>query len=62
MIGQIIGLPPAMTLYAFIGVAVTSASVILFGQAIWDPVALLGKFQRPIGGFDRVKLRFHRNA
>ena len=47
-IGQAIGLPPAMTLYAFIGVAVTSASVVLFGQAIWDPVALLGRFQQPV--------------
>ncbi|HEX3683427.1 MAG TPA: NCS1 family nucleobase:cation symporter-1 [Bryobacteraceae bacterium] len=47
-IGQAIGLPPAMTLYAFIGVAVTSASIVLFGQAIWDPVALLGKFQQPV--------------
>lgn len=48
VIGQAIGLPPAMTLYAFIGVAVTSASVVLFGQAIWDPVVLLGKFQQPV--------------
>ena len=48
IIGQSIGLPPAMTLYAFIGVAVTSASVVLFGQAIWDPVTLLGRFQQPV--------------
>jgi nucleobase:cation symporter-1, NCS1 family len=41
-------LPPAMTLYSFIGVAVTSASVVLFGQAIWDPVVLLGRFHQPI--------------
>jgi NCS1 family nucleobase:cation symporter-1 len=47
-VGQAIGLPPAMTLYAFIGVAVTSASVVLFGEAIWDPVALLGRFQQPV--------------
>jgi nucleobase:cation symporter-1, NCS1 family len=47
MIGQALGLPPAMTLYSFIGVAVTSASVVLFGQAIWDPVTLLGKFRQP---------------
>jgi NCS1 family nucleobase:cation symporter-1 len=47
-IGQALGLPPAMTLYSFIGVAVTSASVVLFGEAIWDPVVLLGKFQQPI--------------
>lgn len=48
MTGQALGLPTAMTLYSFIGVAVTSASVLLFGQAIWDPVALLGRFHEPI--------------
>jgi NCS1 family nucleobase:cation symporter-1 len=47
-IGQAVGLPPAMTLYSFIGVAVTSASMVLFGQAIWDPVVLLGRFQEPL--------------
>jgi NCS1 family nucleobase:cation symporter-1 len=37
-----------MTLYSFIGVAVTSASAVLFGEAIWDPVVLLGKFNQPV--------------
>jgi len=41
-------LPTAMTLYAFIGVAVTSASALMFGQPIWDPVVLLGRFNQPI--------------
>jgi len=45
--GQALGLPTTMTLYAFIGVAVTSASVVIFGEAIWDPVVLLGRFNRP---------------
>jgi NCS1 family nucleobase:cation symporter-1 len=48
MLGQAIGLPAAMTLYSFIGVAVTSASVVIFGEAIWDPVKLLGRFNRPV--------------
>jgi len=48
MFGQALGLPAAMTLYSFIGVAVTSASVVLFGEAIWDPVALLGRFHQPL--------------
>lgn len=48
MIGQALGLPAAMTLYSFIGVAVTSASVVIFGTAIWDPVVLLGRFNRPV--------------
>jgi len=47
MVGQAMGLPTAMTLYSFIGVAVTSASAVLFGEPIWDPVALLGKFNQP---------------
>jgi nucleobase:cation symporter-1, NCS1 family len=47
-VGQILGLPPAMTLFSFIGVAVTSASVILFGEAIWNPVDLLGRFHQPL--------------
>jgi len=42
--GQAIGLPPSMTLFAFIGVVVTSATTLIFGVTIWDPVALAGKF------------------
>lgn len=42
--GQAIGLPPSMTLFAFIGVVVTSATTIVYGQTIWDPVVLAGKF------------------
>jgi NCS1 family nucleobase:cation symporter-1 len=48
MVGQALGLPTAMTVYSFIGVAVTSASVVIFGTAIWDPVALLGRFHEPL--------------
>ena len=48
MLGQALGLPAAMTLYSFIGVAVTSASVVLFGEPVWDPVALLGRFHEPV--------------
>jgi nucleobase:cation symporter-1, NCS1 family len=48
MVGQALGLPAAMTLYSFIGVAVTSASAVIFGEAIWDPVVLLGRFNQPL--------------
>ncbi len=48
MLGQLFGLPFTMALYSFIGVAVTSATVVIFGEAIWDPVVLLSKFQNPI--------------
>ncbi len=43
--GQIIGLPPSMTLFAFIGVVVTSATTIVYGTTIWDPLVLAGKFE-----------------
>jgi len=42
-LGQALGLPATMTAFAFIGVAVTSATVVLFGEAIWDPVALIAR-------------------
>lgn len=42
--GQSIGLPSSMTLFAFIGVVVTSATTIVYGTTIWDPVVLAGKF------------------
>lgn len=46
--GQIIGLPPSMTLFAFIGVIVTSATFLIYGETVWDPVILAGKFENKI--------------
>lgn len=45
VLGQALGLPTFMTLFAFIGVAVTSATVVIFGEAVPDPVALLGRLE-----------------
>lgn len=44
MLGQALGLPLTMTAFAFIGVAVTSATVMIYGEAIPDPVKLMQKF------------------
>src|SRR5712672_1899136 len=46
-VGQAVALPLTMTLYSFIGVAVTSATVVIYGSAIWDPVILITKFKHP---------------
>jgi len=48
VLGQVIGLNITMPLYSFIGVAVTSATIIIYGQAIWDPVVLLSQFKNPL--------------
>jgi NCS1 family nucleobase:cation symporter-1 len=47
ILGQTIGLPPTMALYSFIGVAVTSATTIIYGKTIWDPVDVLTRFKNP---------------
>jgi NCS1 family nucleobase:cation symporter-1 len=46
--GQAIGLPASMTLFAFIGVVVTSTTTIVYGTTIWDPVVLAGKFENKV--------------
>ncbi len=48
VVGQALGLPMTMALYSFIGVAVTSATTLIFGHTIWDPVDVLTRFQNPI--------------
>ena len=54
VLGQTIGLPATMTLYSFIGVAVTSAAMVIyqnespeFKEQLWDPVNLLSQFRNP---------------
>ena len=51
IVGQGFGLPVAMVLYSFLGIAVTSASAVVFGKPIWSPVELLGKFHQPLLAF-----------
>jgi NCS1 family nucleobase:cation symporter-1 len=47
MVGQVVALPTTMTVFAAMGVLITSASAIIYGKAIWDPVELVGKFKEP---------------
>jgi NCS1 family nucleobase:cation symporter-1 len=47
LVGQAIGLPLGMVMYSFLGIAVTSASAVVFGHPIWNPVTLLGMFHQP---------------
>ena len=41
--GQLMGLPSTMTLFSFVGIMVTGATVVLYGEAIWDPVKLVAR-------------------
>jgi NCS1 family nucleobase:cation symporter-1 len=48
--GQTLGLPTTMTFFSAIGVLITSATIVVYGEAVWDPVVLLAKpeFSHPL--------------
>jgi nucleobase:cation symporter-1, NCS1 family len=48
VIGQVVALPTTMSVFAAMGVMITSATAIIYGQAIWDPVQLVGRFSSPV--------------
>jgi nucleobase:cation symporter-1, NCS1 family len=48
MIGQVVALPTTMSLFAAMGVMITSATAIIYGESIWDPVQLVGRFTSPV--------------
>ncbi|MDB4952324.1 MAG: pucI [Gemmatimonadetes bacterium] len=47
-VGQAVGLPTTMTAFAFIGVAVTSATIVMYGKAIWDPIEVVARIGSPV--------------
>jgi NCS1 family nucleobase:cation symporter-1 len=48
ILGQVLGLPTTMTFFPLLAVLITSATVVVYGAPIWDPVALTGKFTNPV--------------
>ena len=47
IIGQIVGLPLTMVLFAGLGVVMTAASAQLVGETISDPITLIGRIDSP---------------
>jgi NCS1 family nucleobase:cation symporter-1 len=48
IVGQVVALPTTMSVFALMGVLITSATAIIYGESIWDPVVLVGRFTSPI--------------
>jgi NCS1 family nucleobase:cation symporter-1 len=48
VVGQVVALPTTMFLFAAMGVLITSATSLIYGELIWDPIKLVGKFQDPL--------------
>jgi NCS1 family nucleobase:cation symporter-1 len=47
-VGQTLGLPLSMTAFSFIGIVVTAATVVVFGEATWEPAVLVARIPRPL--------------
>jgi NCS1 family nucleobase:cation symporter-1 len=47
-LGQVVALPATMSVFAAMGVMITSATAIIYGESIWDPVQLVGRFTSPL--------------
>ena len=48
ILGQVVALPTTMSVFAAMGVMITSATAIIYGESVWDPVQLVGRFSSPI--------------
>jgi NCS1 family nucleobase:cation symporter-1 len=48
VVGQAIALPSTMTVFAAMGIVITSASEKIYGQRIWNPIDLVGHFSSRI--------------
>jgi nucleobase:cation symporter-1, NCS1 family len=48
VIGQAVALPTTMFVFAAMGVMITSATAIIYGELIWDPIKLVGRFRDPL--------------
>jgi NCS1 family nucleobase:cation symporter-1 len=48
VLGQVVALPTTMSVFAAMGILITSATVIIYGETIWDPVQLVGRFSSPV--------------
>ena len=48
VIGQTVALPTTMFVFAAMGVLITSATTLIYGEVIWDPIKLIGRFSQPL--------------
>jgi NCS1 family nucleobase:cation symporter-1 len=48
VVGQVVALPTTMFVFAAMGVLITSATAIIYGELIWDPIKLIGRFRDPL--------------
>ncbi|SFP99838.1 nucleobase:cation symporter-1, NCS1 family [Amycolatopsis arida] len=47
-LGQVLGLPTTMSFMAIVSIMITSGGIVIYGEAIWDPVELASRFDSPL--------------
>lgn len=50
---QLITIPVAFAVISFIGIIVSSSSIVIFGETIWNPLTLLGMFLKGASSAER---------
>jgi nucleobase:cation symporter-1, NCS1 family len=48
VVGQVVALPTTMFVFAAMGVLITSATAIIYGEVIWHPIRLIGRLSSPV--------------
>lgn len=48
VVGQAVALPSTMTVFAAMGIVITSASAVIYGKPVWNPIDLAGHFSSRI--------------
>ncbi len=47
VLGQVLGLPTTMAFISIVSIIITSATIVVYGEAIWDPVEVARRFDHP---------------
>jgi NCS1 family nucleobase:cation symporter-1 len=47
-IGQVLGLPTTMAFISLVSIMITSATIVVYGEAVWDPVEVARRFDHPV--------------
>jgi len=47
VLGQVLGLPTTMSFISIVSIIITSGTIVVYGSAIWDPVAVARRFDHP---------------
>jgi nucleobase:cation symporter-1, NCS1 family len=48
VLGQVLGLPTTMAFISIVSIIITSGTIVVYGEAVWDPVEVARRFDHPV--------------